>query len=141
MWKGTLIRGNDPDTQAPVIAAIDAETKTLRVNNWVWDPQASPNPTWVRGKQATLELTGDLTVTLGDVERLLANHYYVRMKPYSYSSGRIKYICRNTDIDANETDTDWFCWKYTDASPPEHEGPREGAVNNEAAVNGLSWNI
>lgn len=96
---------------------------------------------WDRMKQPILELTGDLTVTLGDVERLLADQYYKRMKSYAYGSTRIKYVCKNTDIDANETDTDWFCWKYTDAAAPETEGPRQGAVNTEAAVNGLSWNI
>lgn len=96
---------------------------------------------WERMKQPVIELTGDLTVSLGDVERLLANQYYKRMKPFSYASGRVKYICRNTDIGAGETDTDWFCWKFTDASPPESEGPLEGAVNSEAAVNGLGWNI
>lgn len=117
---------------------VDPDSKSLRVNLWVYNPSTLD---WERMKQPTLELTGDLTVTLGDVERLLANQYYLRMKPFSYASGRIKYICKNTDIDANETDTDWFCWKFTDASPPEHEGPRQGAVNNEAAVNGLSWNI
>jgi len=106
--------------------------------NRVWNPSTLA---WERMKQPVLELTGDLTVTLGDVERLLADQYYLRMKPYAYASGRIKYICRNTDIDANETDTDWFCWKLTDASPPEKEGPRQGAVNNVAAVDGLSWNI
>jgi len=141
MWKGTLIRGNDPDTKAPVIAAIDAETKTLRVNNWVWDPLASPNPTWVRGRQATVELQGDLTVAMGDVERLLANQYYKRMKSYSYASGRIKYVCQNTDIDANETDTDWFVWKYTDDAAPDWEGTRQGAVNTEGTVDLYSWNI
>ena len=141
MWKGTLIRGNDPDTKAPVIAAIDAETKTLRVNNWVWDPLASPNPAWIRDVGARVTVEGDLTVTLGDVERLLADQYYQRGKTYTHASGRVKYVCRNTDIDANETDTDWFCWKFTDAALPDKEGPRSGAVNTEAAIDALSWNI
>ena len=141
MWKGTLIRGNDPDTKVPVIVAVDEGSQTLRINNWVWNPQASPNPDWERMKQPTLELVGDLTVTLGDVESLLADHYYKRMKPYTHASSRPKYVCKNTDIDANETDTDWFCWKYTDAAIPEVEGPRQGAVNTEGTVDGLSWNI
>jgi len=64
-----------------------------------------------------------------------------RMKTYSYANGNIKYVCNNEDIDANETDTDWLCWKFTDADIPDKEGPRAGAVNTEAAVNTLSWNI
>ncbi len=64
-----------------------------------------------------------------------------RTKPYTYASGRVKYIGRNTDIDAGETDTDWDIWKYEDAGIPEIEWPRTGAVNTEAAINALSWNI
>ena len=138
MWKGTLIRGNDPDTKAPVIAAIDATSKTLRINNWVWDTGTTA---WVRMKQPTLELTGDLTVTMGDVERILGDQYYKRMKIYAYGSGRAKYICKNTDIDAAESDTDWFCWKLTDADLPDKEGPRLSAVNAEATIDAKSWNI
>lgn len=116
----------DPDTQGLRVCLFCYNTSTLK---------------WQRMKQPTLELTGDLTVTLGDVERLLADQYYKRMKSYSYASGRIKYICRNTDIDANETDTDWFCKKFTDASPPEWEGLLQGAVNTEGTVDALDWNI
>lgn len=78
---------------------------------------------------------------LDDLEAHLSDSYYQRMKPYAWSSGRPKYICKNTDIDALETDTDWEIWKYTDAELPEIEGPRTGAVNTEAAINALSWNI
>ena len=115
----------------------DVEAEGLTVLNKVYNFSALA---WERMKQPVIELTGDLTVSMGDVERLLANQYYKRMKPYSYASGRIKYICRNTDFGAGETDADWFCWKYSDASPPEYEGPLQGAVDTEGAVNGLSWN-
>jgi len=138
MWKGTLIRGNDPDTKAPVIAAIDATSKTLRINNWVWDIGTTA---WVRMKQPILELAGDLTVTMGDVERILNDQYYKRMKIYAYGSGRAKYICKNTDMEAAEGDTDWFCWKLTDAALPDKEGPRLSAVDAEATIDAKSWNI
>ena len=141
MWKGTLIRGNDPDTKAPVIVAVDAETQTLRTNNWVWDPLASPNPTWIRDVGARVTVEGDLTVTMGDVERLLGDQYYARMKIYSHSSGNVKYVCKNTNIDAAESDTDWYCWKFTDADIPDKEGPRQSAVDAEATIDAESWNI
>jgi hypothetical protein len=118
--------------------AVDPDYNLLHILNWVWNTSTMQPE---RMKQPVLELTGDLTVTLGDVERLLADQYYTRMKIFAYGSGRIKYITRNTDIAAGETDTDWFCWKFTDVSLPEKEGPRQGAVNDEAAVNGLSWGI
>ena len=98
---------------------------------------------WERMKQPILELTGDLTVTMGDVESLLAKSYYKRTKPYIYASGRVKYLCKNTDIDAAEADTDWLCWKYTDADIPEIEGPRTSAAGVALVgdVDGLAWNI
>jgi len=77
---------------------------------------------------------------MGDVEALLADNYWKRMKPYAHASERPKYICKNTDIDANETDTDWYIWKYSDADLPTIEGPRIGAVNTELVIDGLSWN-
>jgi hypothetical protein len=127
-----IIDKDDEHNIKPVGGDVDAEGITVLVKYY--------NPStlaWERGKQPTLELTGDLTVTLGDVERLLADQYYKRMKPYGHASGRPKYVCRNTDIDANETDTDWFCWKYSDADLPEIEGPRQGAVNTEGTVDAL----
>jgi len=66
---------------------------------------------------------------------------YCRVKPYLYVSDNIKYICKNTDIDANDTDTDWVIWKYSDAEVPEKEGPRTGAVTNAGVIDALSWNI
>jgi len=91
--------------------------------------------------QPTIELQGDLTVTMGDVEKLLAGHYYKRTKTYNYASGKMKYFCRNTDVDASETDTDWYITKFLDSDVYGDEGPRTGAVNTEAAINALSWNI
>ncbi len=111
--------------------------KALKTALYVYDTGTT---SWVAMQQPTLNIeNADLTVTMGDVEKLLAKQYYLRMKPYTHASGRVKYVCRNTDIDAAETDTDWFCWKYSDAAVPEIEGPRQGAVNTEATVNALSW--
>ena len=111
--------------------------KALRVAMFVYDTDTT---SWVAMQQPVLNVGNlDLTVTMGDVEKLLAKQYYLRMKPYTHASGRIKYKCLNTDIDAGETDTDWFCWKYSDASIPEIEGPRQGAVNTEGTVDGLGW--
>jgi len=117
---------------------VDSDTLILHILNWVYNPSTLA---WERMKQPTVEIAGDLTVTMGDLEALLADHYYQRMKPYTHASGRVKYVCKNTDIDAAEADTDWLCWKFTDAAIPEKEGPRLGAVDAEATVDGLAWNI
>ena len=64
---------------------------------------------------------------------------YRRMKLYGYGSGGIKYLCRNTSVDAEETDEDWDIWKFSDEDLPTLEGPRVGAVNTEGVVDGLGW--
>ena len=111
------------------------QTKSFQVGTYVWDTDTLA---WVRNQQPMVSI-GDLTVTMGDVEALQANTYWKRSKPYIHASGRLKYYCKNTDIDANETDTDWWIWKYSDDAIPGSEGPRLGAVNTEAAINALSW--
>lgn len=115
----------------------DPDEEVFKVAQYVWNTSTLA---WDRMRQPTIELTaGDLTVTLGDVERLLSNQYFKRTKMYAHSSGRVKYLCKNTDIDAGETDTDWLCWKYSDAALPSIEGPRSGAVNTEGTVDNLGW--
>ncbi len=78
---------------------------------------------------------------LAEIAELLSDHFFHRMKPYEWPSTRPKYICKNKDSEALETSADWLIWKYTDADLPEIEGPRIGAVNTEAAINALPWNI
>jgi len=134
MWKGTLIRGNDPDTKAPVIAAIDAASKTLRINNWVWN---TVTLVWERMKQPTLELTGDLTVTMGDVEKLLASDYWKDQR-LEYSGGDLIYKGLNTVHKAATSATTWYIWKYTwDGSDCTRiEGPLVGSWDGN---DGLAW--
>lgn len=85
------------------------------------------------------EDTGAILVTLvGE-----SDEYYQRTHTYSYASGRLKYLAKNTDIDAAYADTDWIVWKYEDKDNSGSEGPRvaTSGVATEAAINGLSWNI
>jgi len=83
----------------------------------------------------------DSEFRLTAIAALLSDQLYQRMKPYSYGSGNIKYLCKNRNADALETDVDWRIWKFTDADIPTKEGPRIGAVNTEGTIDGLSWNI
>lgn len=65
-----------------------------------------------------------------------------RSKLFYDANDNAIYICKNTDIDAAEADTDWFCWKLnydSNDNMDEKEGPRLGAVT--VAPSGLSWNI
>lgn len=118
-------------------ANAEPGTGIQQVQLFVWDPVGM---TPVKMQQPTINI-GDLDVTLGDVEALLANRYYLANYFYAYSNGRVKYHCRNIDIDANLTDSDWYIWKYDNAKLPRSEGPRTGAINTEAVINALSWNF
>lgn len=134
MWKGTLIRGNDPDTRAPTIAAIESASKTLRINNWVWN---TVSVAWERMKQPSLELAGDLTVTMGDVERLLADNYWKDQR-FEYSGADLIYKGFNTTHKASVSATTWYIWKFTwvGADCTRIEGPLVGAWDNNS---GLAW--
>ena len=118
--------------------AYDPDEAVFKVALYVWN---AATVAWERMVQPTIEISGDLTVTMGDVERLLGDQYYARMKIYAYDSGRPKYICKNTDIDAAESDADWYCWKLTDAALPDKEGPRLSAVAAVGTIDAKGWNI
>jgi len=63
---------------------------------------------WIRGQQAIINATGDLTVTMGDVESLLAKYYWKNTQVEYNSSNNPIYIGRNTDLSAADGDTDWY---------------------------------
>lgn len=109
MWKGTPIKGNDPDSKAVVIAAVEEGTQTLRINNWIWN---TVSLAWERMKQPSIEYSGDLTVTMGDVERLLAENYWVNIKFDWDVDGNCTYKGMNTDLSANDGDVDWHIVKF-----------------------------
>ena len=80
------------------------------VYNRVWNPTTLA---WERMKQPILELAGDLTVTLGDVEKLLAGHYWKDQR-FSYTSGDLIYKGLSTTHKAATDAGDlWWAWKYT----------------------------
>ena len=109
MWKGSFIQGSDPDSKAAVAAAVEAGTRTLRINNWVWDVGSV---SWIRMKQPSIEYSGDLTVTMGDVERLLAGAYWLNIK-YDYNAnGELIYKGCNDDLNAANGDTDWYITRF-----------------------------
>ena len=147
-----------PDDEGKCIHCFDADANKAfawggevdelagKVLLWVWDDRAEVLD-WVRLSRSMFDITleGDLTVSMGDVERLLADQYYKRSKYYYDANDNLEYLCQNTDIDANETDTDWFCWKFTwtagsvsGFNATTKEGPLQGAVDVAPAA--LAWN-
>ena len=63
-----------------------------------------------------------------------------RRVQYNWSNDNPKFQCWNANVDANETDIDWEITKYTSDILKE-QGPFVGAVNSEAVINALSWDI
>lgn len=137
-WLSFLF-GRDQTTGEPVAIAADKDDGAVVIHNKVWNPTTMM---WENMGQPILEFAGDLTVTMGDLEALLSDFYWQRVKVYYDVSDNAEYVCKNTDIDANETDTDWYCWKLVydgNSNMTDKEGPRQGAVN--VAPTGLGWNI
>ena len=91
---------------------------------------------WERMKQPILQ-TGDLTVTMGDVEKLLSGHYWKDQR-LTYSSGDLVYKALHTTINTATSATTWWIWKYTWTSGDlvRIQGPLVGSVDGQA---NLGW--
>jgi hypothetical protein len=105
-----VVKGTDKDTDVAVVVGLDKTTRSVNTNNRVWDTDTL---TWVRMEQPAIELSvGDLTVTMGDVEKLLASRYWLNVQ-YDYDgSGNCIYVGKNTDLSANDGDTDWYIARF-----------------------------
>lgn len=75
----------------------------------------------------------------------LRDDYYKRAKYFYDANDNLEYLCRNTDIDAADADTDWDCFKFTwiagtvsGFNATTKEGPLQGAV--DSVPSGLAWN-
>lgn len=135
-----ILEAEDTDTDRRLPIGMDPTTHSLNVNGWVWD---AVGLVWTRMTQPGIYIDeANLTVSAGDIEKLLADMYWQQTYPYTYAvSGRVKYMCRNTSISAALSATSWYVWKFDDADVPRFEGPRlaTGGIASEAAVNALSW--
>jgi len=76
----------------------------------------------------------DLNVSMGDVEKLLADNYWAS-KQYDYATGKLDYVGCNTDVSAGDGDTDWYIWKYTwtGENLTKVQGPRVTSWTNRAS--------
>jgi len=120
-----LKRGPNSANASGAITNITEEVRNLRVDE-------------ITGGLLTSGAGGGIP---SDGDLVLKGEYYQRFLPYLHASGRIKYGCKNTNIGAALADTDWECWKYSDADIPTIEGPRTatGGVATEGAIDALSW--
>lgn len=134
-----IVAGSIPiDTKGRPTYGYDPSEEVQKVALFVWNPLASPNPAWERMKQPTLELAGDLTVSMGDVEKLLAGNYWHDAR-YEYSSGNLIYKgLSTTHKAATNTGNLWWIWKHTWVSGEltRTEGPLNDDWDDRA---GLAW--
>lgn len=69
--------------------------------------------------------------------------YFQRKRTYYYGDGLSKYDCYHNISGVPETEPLWFIWKnvYENGLLVKREGPLNGAVNTEAVIAALAWNI
>ncbi|MBE9592714.1 MAG: hypothetical protein IMF19_04470 [Proteobacteria bacterium] len=89
--------------------SLASEDQILKTLLYVWNVDTLA---WERMEQPMLELSGDITVTMGDVERLLAEYYWLKFK-YDYDgNGNCIYKGKNVSLSAADGDTDWYITRY-----------------------------
>lgn len=120
------------DTHMP---RIDLDKYTLRVGLFVWD---SDSGTWEKMEQPSIDLyADDLTVSMGDVEKLLATSYWKDQR-MDYLAGKLVYKGLNTAHGISTSDDSWYIQKYTwsAGTMTRIEGPLVGSWDDRAT---LGW--
>lgn len=137
-WALSVAKDPDTDDLIPLTAdqGLAGAINGLNVFLHIYNPTTMD---WEKYKGVSV-YAENLTVSMDDMEKLAADFYYPRVKLY-YTGNNVEYVCKNIDIDALETATDWYCWKlvYSGNNMTDKEGPRQGAV--DSAPSGLGWNI
>jgi hypothetical protein len=131
--QGRLISGQDDDIGQERNVKLDGPTQSLRINNWVWNPTTMA---WERMKQPTIDIgSADLTVSMGDVERLLADNYWKDQR-MDWDGDDLFYKGLHTSSDASTSDANWYIFKYTWATGDllRIQGPEVGSWDGREAL-------
>lgn len=97
------------DAQGRLLYGYDSDENVNKVALFVWN---TATLAWERMKQPTLEV-GDLTVSMGDLEKLLGGHYWKDQR-FAYTAGDLIYKGLSTTHKAATDAGDlWWVWKYT----------------------------
>ena len=113
---------------------VESDMGSQLVALHVWSVGASA---WVKMTQPIID-AGDLYVTMGDVEKLLAKAYWKDVR-FEFSSGSLLYKGLHTTHEAATDDANWHIFKYTwdgDGNPERIEGPLVGTWDGRP---GLAW--
>lgn len=132
--RGQLVAGVDDVDTSEKNVKVDGPTQSIRINNWVWNTISME---WERMKQPTVEIgSADLTVTMGDVEKLLAQNYW-KEKRIEYNAGDPIYIGYHTTLGVATSDSNWYVFKLTWSSGDmvRQQGPQVTSWDDRA----LGW--
>ena len=115
---------------------VEEDDKILYVCNMVWNPLAGAAGEFEKEVQSVVNI-GDLTVTFGDTEALLADNYWKDIR-HEYVNNNPIYLGKNTTHKALTSAATWYVWKhtYTDGNLVRTEGPIVGKWDDRAA---LAW--
>jgi len=87
----------------------DLDEEVFKTALLVWN---SSTLQWERMTQPTVNVDGDLTVTLGDVEMLLMGYYWGDVRYDLDSKGNVLYIGKHITKGAATSDSEWYITKY-----------------------------
>lgn len=89
--------------------SLASEDQILKTLLYIWNADTLA---WERMQQPIVTVDGDLIVSMGDVERLLADYYWLRIK-YEYDgSDNCIYKGCNVSLTAADGDTDWYITRF-----------------------------
>lgn len=98
-------RSYEPTGGDAKLIRSEGDMNSLLVASHVWDAVAGA---WVKMKQPTLAV-GDLTVTMGDLEKLASGQYWLSTKIEfdTNTPKRIKYVGLHTTMGVATSDAEW----------------------------------
>lgn len=105
------VSGKQDISELLVTVIADTVSRSLRTNNWVWN---SGTLAWERMSQpqTTINIDGDFTATIGDLEALLIGSYFKDVR-YDYDSDdNCIYKGLHLTLGAAESDGSWFIIRY-----------------------------
>lgn len=134
---GYILSKNISTNSIDRVAAVSTPegNAALLIANLVYNPNTL---NFELMQQPIVEVAGDLTVTMGDVEKILAGNYW-KQERYDYDvNGNAIYIGRHLSATEVEGDTAWWIWKltWTDGAMTRKQGPITGTWTGRA---GLGW--
>ena len=103
-------RALEPVAEEAKMIRVEGDMGGVLVSNHVWDTDSGA---WVKMQQPIVEVDGDLTVTMGDVDKLLAKTYW-QDKRFDWTSGNLDYMGVSTTHKASTSAGNlWYITKFT----------------------------